>query len=355
MANAYPDPVVLPDPQTFATTEILTGGGGAALELGRVSNYLLGNMGRNTVGQAWPDGHFTHQSDNTFTEALRYKVPIPPGCTSLTVRAAAGSTGWTGAGTNAATIRVASTEGAASVDIDTTATATDTYLTGTLTVDRDADGLEELVISLAGSSNGTPETITLTGVCFEPAIDATPLPSTGKIGEAFPLGTTVILGADDAAPAWLYQALADNMQALRDDYPRAIGVWSAGNSALTGTGIHHTAFNQLFRWLAFGRMGEGGGLFPFRERITVHARMAGLADASSVNVNRSPEFAPQRSMSVEGTPTAATVAGIAAPSWQDRAADIDLQGGAGLLENLGIEFDLSRGGRPQVDSLTVVA
>jgi hypothetical protein len=351
MANAYPDPVVLPDPQTFATTAILTGGAGAALELARVSNYLLGNMGRNTVGQAWPDGHFTHQS-TSFQEALRYKVPVPPGCTSLTVRVSAGASG--GAAESGA-VRVVSTEGADALNINITAAA-EGYYSGTVTVDRDADGLEELVVSLSGNTRSTtPRILTLYSIGFEPEIDATPLPSTGKVGDAFPLGVTTILGADDAAPAWLYQALADNLQALRDDYPRAIGVWSAGNSALTGTGIHHVAFEQMFRWLALGRLPQIVERFNSPETATVHARMAGIADASSVNVNRAPDFAPQRSMSIEGTQTAATAAGVAAPSWQDGQAPVLLGELVGGIETLGVEFDLSRGGRPQVDSLTVVA
>lgn len=352
MSNQYPNPVVLPDPQAFAPSEILKGGAGAALDLGRVSNYLIGNLGRDTLGQSWPEGSMAHQSDNVWQEALRYKVPIPPGCTSLTVRIFAGASGAPAAPGG---LRVASTEGADSVDLSVT-TAAGAYFTDTLTVDRDGDGMEELTVSLNGNTAGSgAQTVTLYDIAFEPEIDASPLPNT-KVGDAIPLGVTKIFGVDDAAPAWLYQALATNIQVLRDDYPRALGIWSAGNGGLSGADVLHKMLPQLFRWVAFGRLPQGAALVP-AESVTVHARMVGLAaTATELRFNSEPRLGAEDIMPAAGVAATSTAAGAAAAAWKSGTVPaVRLTPGPDGLETLVAEFDVSKGSEPEVVSLTVLA
>ena len=351
MANEYPDPVVLPDPQTFATGSILTGGTGQALELGRLSNYLIANMGRDTLGQAWPDGSLVHESA-AFQEALRYKVPVPPGCTSITVRVWAGAAG---GNPEPGAVRVVSTEGADTLDIAITAAAPG-YYSGSVTVDRDADGMEELTVSLVGNTKtATPRALTLYSIGFEPAIQASPLPSTAKIGDATPLGITTIFAPDDAAPAWLYQALCDNLEALRDDYPRALGIWSAADSAISGADAIHQMPAQLFKWAAFGRLPAAGAEIP-TEDLTVHARMVSLATARDLRFAVSPSQAAGDIMPSDGEVGASTTAGAAAAAWKDGTVEaVQLLDAAGRVEVLVAEFDASKGSLPQVVSLTVLA
>jgi len=341
VANSYPSPIVLPDAVILGTGRVLTGGPTSAQRLAEVANYLIGNMARGTVGQAWPDSHFYHVSDSLL-ECLRYKIAVPPGATTATVRVFAGATTSTGV------VRVVSTQGGDTLDLDIDSAA-DIYVSGTIDIGED-DGMEEIVVSLKGG-DGATDRITLLSFGIVPDPIASPLPATGAIGNAIPLGVSRF-AVDESAPAWLYQALIDDLVAARDDYPRTVAIWSAGADGMTGPAVVHQMLPQLFRYLADGHMGLGDEL---SEDVTIHARLTEQAESRAVHIAQAPDLGRRIGLQGNGVATASAGAG-AATDWKIGTAPVQhVVGGQVPYEMLDVEVDPTKGDKPVIRSLTVVA